>query len=537
MKKIPGHGKRSFALRPGTTGLLTGLSILQSALQVAMAIASRYVVDCAIRGNDRLLLWSLILGGVVLALVAVHTISGWLSRSTSDTCIAKMQYRLLDIVTGSPADRLQQYHSGALLTRSMDDVRTVCDGMVRVVPSLFGQIARLIGALVAVLVICPKIAPVLLIAGAVVGILTALLRGVARKLHKTVRKTEEDVSSVMQEDLRQTTLIQSLQAEDQILTRFRKKLKTSLKAKHNRRIWLVSINSAIASLSLIGTGALLIWGAVQVANDGISYGTLTAMVQLLALFRQPLVTISSLWSQLAAVDVADARLKELLSLSADPCPETLNDVTVESIVFENVTFTYPGDVQPVLSGFSATLPLNPWTCLTGCSGIGKSTLFKLILGLYTPQEGRVYLNTDHGPLDCSSATRRFFAYVPQDYALFSGTILENLQLVAPEAVEEEIASALHQAGADFVWELSDKVNTHVFENNVGLSMGQMQRLAIARSLLMKRPIFLLDECTSALDSQTESTVLKHLQNMGSQAILVTHRPEALSEERVTFVDI
>lgn len=153
-------------------------------------------------------------------------------------------------------------------------------------------------------------------------------------------------------------------------------------------------------------------------------------------------------------------------------------------------------------------------------------MFKLILGLHKPQAGRIYLQTDQGEIPCSEATRRLFAYVPQDYALFSGTILENLQLVAPDLDAARMWQVLSAAQADFVRELSDREQTQVRENNAGLSKGQLQRLAIARAILMDRPIFLLDECTSALDAQTEQAVLQLLHDTGKQAILVTHRPEA-----------
>ena len=130
-------------------------------------------------------------------------------------------------------------------------------------------------------------------------------------------------------------------------------------------------------------------------------------------------------------------------------------------------------------------------------------------------------------LPCGENTRHLFAYVPQDYALFSGTILENMQLVAPKATDEEIRRALTIAQADFVWSTAAGEQTQVRENNTGLSKGQIQRLAIARAVLMDRPIFLLDECTSALDAQTEEEGLRNLSAINDQAILVTHRPEAL----------
>ena len=153
----------------------------------------------------------------------------------------------------------------------------------------------------------------------------------------------------------------------------------------------------------------------------------------------------------------------------------------------------------------------------------------MILGLYTPQKGKIYLETAQGQVPCDASTRRLFAYVPQDYALFSGTVLENLLLVAPEAEETTRREALRLACAEFVYEMAEMENTALRENNTGLSKGQIQRIAIARAILMDRPVLLLDECTSALDAQTEQTVLHNLRSLGKSAILVTHRPEALKD--------
>ena len=154
-------------------------------------------------------------------------------------------------------------------------------------------------------------------------------------------------------------------------------------------------------------------------------------------------------------------------------------------------------------------------------------MFKLMLGLFTPQQGRVYLETDEGDLPCGENTRHLFAYVPQDYALFSGTVLENMRLVAPEVDAGRLEEVLRMVRGEFLLEMSGGLETVLGENNTGLSMGQLQRLAIGRAILMDRPILLFDECTSALDMQTEKDVLQNLHGLGKQAILVTHRPEAL----------
>ena len=159
-----------------------------------------------------------------------------------------------------------------------------------------------------------------------------------------------------------------------------------------------------------------------------------------------------------------------------------------------------------------------------------------MLGLYAPQQGRVYLKTSAGEFACSEQTRHLFAYVPQDYAMLSGTVLENLQLVAPDVTEETYRTAIDLADANFIWDTAAGIDTHLGENNTGLSKGQLQRLAIARAILMDRKIFLLDECTSALDAQTEDTVLHNLKKLNKSAILVTHRPQAVEElENVAFV--
>jgi len=255
------------------------------------------------------------------------------------------------------------------------------------------------------------------------------------------------------------------------------------------------------------------------------------------MLRSPVVGLSGIWNRFSAIDVAAERLKELLDGKQAPVENTQVG-EVRAIVFENVSFHYPGEETPVLERFSARFPLDRWACLTGISGKGKSTIFKLILGLYTPQQGRVYLETDRGQIPCDGSTRHLFAYVPQDYSLFSGTIMENFQLVDPAATEETCKQALEIAQAEFVWELSSGLQTQIRENNTGLSKGQLQRLAIARAILMDRPVFLLDECTSALDAQTEEKLVKALSALNKQAILVTHRPDALKDqERITFVEM
>jgi len=528
MKETKNRSAVKSLMRPyrGRILLLCLAMLLQSILQVAVALLTRYVIDAAVSQSEQLLFWGGLLIGDLVALVIIHCFIAWFTGSTTDKLTALMREKLLRAASYSSDLRLQNFHSGQLLSRGMDDVRGVCDGTVNVLPSLVGQVTRLVTAFAAVLLIAPGVAAVLLVAAVAVVLSVSIFRPLLRKHHRNVRQAEEKVMSTMQEDLQQLELIQSLDAQENTLRRFVSRLQNSLAAKGKRRMITVSISSVLQLGMQAGTGALLLWGAVQVSVGALTFGALTAMLQLLSLFRGPVLGLSGLWTRLAGVEVAAERLTDLLQIP--PRKERATVDTVEAVVFEHVTFRYPGDEVPVLEDFSVTFPLQKWACLTGISGKGKTTAFKLILGLYTPQSGRVYLKTPKGEIPCGEDTRHLFAYVPQDYALFSGTIRENFSLVS-YADEDSVFAALEIAQAQFVRGLSAGLETQVRENNTGLSKGQLQRLAIARAILMERPILLLDECTSALDGETEAALVKALHKTGKQAILVTHRPDALSQ--------
>ena len=505
---------------------LSCLNVVMNLLQVLMAILMKYVIDAALSGNGKLLFWGSALVLDLCGIVGVYAVLNWFSSRSMDRYIARLRRRLLRAAAYSRDEKLQAYHSGEMLSRGMEDVNTVCDGTVHLIPSLVGQVTRLVGSFGAIALVYPSLALVLLAIALVVGGVIAWLRPIIKKRQKEVRRTEEQVLTAMQEDLQQLELIQSLQVQPQILERFHARIQKNLRARFRRRVWSVSSNVTLASASQLGSGALLLWGAGQLIRGAMSYGTLTAMLQLLSLFRGPALGISGQWTRLATVEVAYERLQDMLSVEQISDSEK-QSICAKAVVFENVTFHYPGDETPVMENFSARFDLGSWVCLTGISGKGKSTMFKLMLGLYTPQQGRVYIQTDTQQIPCSEQTRHLFAYVPQDYALFSGTILENLQLTAPDADMPAVEEALRIADAQFVWELTGKEQTQVRENNTGLSKGQLQRIAIARAVLMDRQIFLLDECTSALDAHTENAVLRNLKQQGKQAILVTHRPQAL----------
>ena len=177
--------------------------------------------------------------------------------------------------------------------------------------------------------------------------------------------------------------------------------------------------------------------------------------------------------------------------------------------------------------------------MVGASGEGKTTLLRLLLGLITPKKGKIFLQEENGTQHIiGPKTRHCFSYVPQGNTVLAGSVAQNLRLGNPNATEEEIIAALKGACAwEFVSQMPEGIHSPIGEGGKGLSEGQAQRISIARALLRKAPVMLLDEVTSALDSKTERKVLSHLTSLGITTIVTTHRPSVLTMcKRVYLVE-
>jgi ATP-binding cassette subfamily B protein len=263
-----------------------------------------------------------------------------------------------------------------------------------------------------------------------------------------------------------------------------------------------------------------------------SFGSLTAVIQLVNQIQMPIVNLSGVMPQYIAMVASAERLMELEEIRGEPEPidedaKALYD-RMDAIRASGLFFAY--DRDEILSDAAFTLPKGAFAVITGASGIGKSTLLKLLLGIYKPNGGGLYTvsGSEEQPID--RRTRRLFAYVPQGNLLLSGSLRENLTIIRPDATEAEIRQAIHVSCMDeYLDQLPRGLDTVLGESGAGLSEGQAQRLAIARAVLGGAPILLLDECTSALDERTEDQVLRRIRALPDRTtIAVTHRPAAIA---------
>lgn len=275
-----------------------------------------------------------------------------------------------------------------------------------------------------------------------------------------------------------------------------------------------------------------LWGAVRLSTGSITFGTMTAFLQLVGKVQRPALDLSRLLPSFINALTAVERLIELEELPAETSGASQLFLQTPHLQLKDVTFSYSTGDRPILNHFSCNFPAGSCTAVLGETGAGKTTLIRLLLALADPQEGSITLSPANitqsslSTLEVSPQTRSNFVYVPQGNTLFSGTIRDNLLMGNPHATEAEMLQALRTACADFVLSLPDGIDANLNEQGGGLSEGQAQRIAIARTLLRPGHILLLDEATSALDPETERQLIKNLRRdcTGKTFIFITHHP-------------
>ena len=511
--------------------LLTLVSIFSAVFSVMFALGTKGVIDAAILGDKSNFLRACV---VQAAVIAGILLCSTLNRHLRERIHAKLdkdwKIELLSVILHSDYSAASVYHSGELINRLNNDVRILDDGIVNLLPNLCSMITKLVAAFAVLSSLTPTFALLLLSGGLIVVIITAILRRKLKTLHKRVSEADGQVSSILQETLEKLLIVQAMDISHEMERRVGQRLDRRFDLYRKRKNVSLLANSCITIMFYVAGFVALVWCAAGILAGTITYGTMTAVTQLVNQLQNPIVGLSGLLPQYIAMSAAAERLQELDQLpKTASCrqddPQKLYS-QMDNIVAEKICFTY--DRDSILDNASFSLEKGNFYAITGPSGTGKSTLLKLMLGIYTPNHGRFYINSGTEQVLLDRSTRRLFAYVPQGNLLFSGTIRDNLLVIKPEATEEQINEAVYVSTMDqFLPQLPNGLNTVLGEAGAGLSEGQAQRLSIARAVLGGAPILLLDECTSALDVQTEELVLNRIRELKNKTcIAVTHRPAA-----------
>lgn len=518
---------------------------INAILSIVFADFSKNIINAATKEHslDRVVHFTI----CFLILAMVQLLLTLVSRSFTERCKARIEVTLrkyiLDIVMRKDYQSVTKYHTGEIQNRMTSDVTTISDGFTTIVPNLVNFVVRLVCAFIYLVALDKSFTFVFLIGGILVFVCSFLFRKVLKRLHKSVQESEGRVRSFIQEILTSLLVVKSFNVEEKVSDEADELMEVNYKTKMKRRMFGILSSATMSATFNLGYIFALAYGSYQLLH-GLDYGNLVAMLQLVSQIQYPFSSLSGMLPKYFALLASAERIIELDNIK-DEFEKNNQDIDVKStyeslnsIEFRDITFGYDRDV--ILDDTSLTVNKGDFVAIMGISGIGKSTLLKLLLGVFNVDNGTITLdvNGKEIPVDCH--TRKLFSYVPQGNFLLSGTIKDNLKFINSNATDEEIEKAVKISCSDqFVYDLPDGLETVIGERGIGLSEGQLQRLAIARSILSKSPIMLLDEATSALDEATELRFLKNLKEMQDKTcIIVSHKTAALEicNKHIQIVD-
>ncbi len=515
------------------------LGLLSTGLSMLSALASKELVNSIVLlgtdgyGGKRIAAIGIgvaLLGGLGIALSAfINRYGAKINLRVSN----ELRAEVFDMFLRTDWESLQQYHSGDLLSRINTDVTTVANSVLGWLPTLLIKLAQFVTSLTVILCYDPTMALIALITAPITLLAAKPFVSKMRFMNKEMRNVNSDMIAFHEEALQNAQSIKAFNLVDSFSDRLRgvqaRYYNTALR--FNR--FSVFNSSLLSTAGLIVSYLCLGWGAYRLWRGKIDFGTMVLFIQLAGYLSSSLSSLIKLVPSAIECTVSAQRIMTIFDLPREKL-EGLEAVealrkTDFSLHLADLRFSYQSGAL-VLDGINLTVAPREMIAIVGPSGSGKTTLFRILLALLRPTGGTAELISGELRVPLSPATRSLFSYVPQDNVIFSGTIADTLRLVRPSATDEEIYAALEVACADsFVKALPKGIYSTLQERGRSLSVGQNQRLAIARAVLADAPILLLDEVTSALDMETEQQVLQNIAALPNKTCIIsTHRPSVLS---------
>ena len=511
------------------------IGITQVMLGLLMVWLCRRFIDVTIRtGTDQDIVTMIVaLVVVVLGGIGLRQLYYYMSIVAETRQNNALRLRVFSRLFARQLYADRDLHSGDITSRLSKDIEAVGDTSTNLLPRMLVSLFQLLGAFLLMRSMDRTLAWSLLLLTPLAIVFGKFIARPLRKMTLDIREDESRIQMQVQEGMEHNATLRSLGSEQWVTERL-ENTQGSLMS-HVKRRTRFTVGARLVLASCFGLGYLLafVWGGLQLRAGVITFGVMTSFLQLVSQIQNPILSILNMVPQAIHTTANIDRLEELLQLEQES-DEGKRSLPVFSaaagIRVEDLHFKYATGDRAVFDGFTHDFVPGSKTALMGPTGIGKTTLFRLMLALVKPDTGTLTLYSGDRSQVVSPDTRTDFVFVPQGNTLMSGTVRFNLLLARPEATDEELRDVLHTATADFVFDLPAGLDTELGERGIGLSEGQAQRIAIARGLLRPGSILLLDEISASLDEATERKLFSRLFAAcpGRTMIFITHRPAVAS---------
>ena len=530
---------------------VTVLSVIGTVFSLTTSLCLKYVIDIVTGTlNQSILLVVLAAVAMLLGSIFLSAITSRITTKVNVKIQNELQLQVYGTIFNAQWESLREYRKGDLINRINSDASLIASGAVSWWPTVITFAAKFIYTFVLIVMNDPIMAAIALMSAPVSALLS---RFMIRKMHNHSLKVKElsaDIMSYQEDSFQNLQYIKSFGISDVINKRLIKKQQEYKEESLNYNKVTVLMNIIMGLVGITVTFVSYAWGIYRLWEGFITYGTMVMFLQLTLTLSNSFNSILSVIPTTINLGTSAARI-----ISLENLPEEKSTPTAEEKKFINsnfksgvsincssLSFSYsdkPSERVLKNAGFSAGI--GETIAIIGGSGIGKTTFFRLLLGILEPTEGEItFKGNNNETIKAGPSTRELIAYVPQGNTIISGTVAENLRLIKKDATDEEIITALKLSCAyDFVSKLPQGINSQIGESGNGFSEGQIQRIAIARALIKDAPVLLFDEVTSALDEETEGRLLHNIQThfKNKTIIFVTHKLNALDiSDKVYKID-